>query len=450
MRILVAVHGFPPLQNAGAERYAERLANWLVSQGHSVEVFTTGRLDADEPHLDSTDQGKLVVHRFSFNIRASKQPFRNTYNNPLIGAAFKKVVENGHFDLMHLVSGYLLSGQVIHLAHEFRIPVAITLTEYFYLCSRLNLLHPDSSYCTGPDTDEKCARCLFEEKRRFQLVARVHPRLGDALWVMSKGLPKIQFQACQIAERRTLLKEALDSCELVIAPSRFIIQKYSENGFDTNRYIFIRHGITKPEKAPDPSINRNDQGLRLGYLGQIKSHKGVDLLVRAVANLLDHYNGLSLQIWGSTDDDSIYYQYVKHLAGETARIEFCGAYKGDQLWKILMGLDVVIAPSRCNENCPTVILEAYRAGLPVIATNMGGMAELVQHEKSGLLFELNNAADLQHQIERLLLTPDLVSQLNSNIPYIKTSEEEMSEIFEQYQKMLAGLTQQAAEKRRSG
>ncbi|HEY9088254.1 MAG TPA: glycosyltransferase, partial [Anaerolineaceae bacterium] len=105
MRILLAVHGFPPLQNLGAERAAQRIADWLVEHGHHVEVFTTGEIHHKAPFLQTVQQNGMLVHRLSYEVRDGNE-FLNMYNNPVIAAALKPILEEGHFDLLHLISGY--------------------------------------------------------------------------------------------------------------------------------------------------------------------------------------------------------------------------------------------------------------------------------------------------------------------------------------------------------
>lgn len=71
-------------------------------------------------------------------------------------------------------------------------------------------------------------------------------------------------------------------------------------------------------------------------------------------------------------------------------------------------------------------------GIPVIATNRGGMAELITHEKSGLLFEMDDVVELREQIQRLLNEPQLLPQLREGVPPVKTIDEEMVEIVSAY------------------
>jgi glycosyltransferase involved in cell wall biosynthesis len=318
--------------------------------------------------------------------------------------------------------------------HESGIPLVVTLTEYWFMCARLNLVQSTDALCSGPETDAKCARCLMEEKRRYRLPTQVVPAVANTFWAVAHQLSFDQQGVEAVKERRMILQDALHKANLVISPSRFLIQKFSEFGYDTSRFVHIRHGLNLPtvQKGAKPS----DETLRLGYLGQIKAHKGVDLLVDAVINLLDQGNKLTLDLWGPEDETPDYAAKLRALTANYPAIRWNGRYPGSQVWSILSNFDAVVVPSRWYENSPTVILEAYNIGLPVIAARLGGMAEMVEHEKSGLLFEFNDAGDLRNQIERLLNEPTLLSQITAGVPSVRTASQEVEDIFAQYKRLL--------------
>jgi glycosyltransferase involved in cell wall biosynthesis len=441
VRILIAVHGFPPTFYAGAERAAERIVHWLADNGHEVEVFALEQLHAPETRLETTiettNQGAFKIHRLSYNIDLNHD-LRDSYDHPVVGDAFTSVLEKGSFELVHLISGYLLGGQIIHRAHAKQIPVVITLTEYWFFCTRLNLLQSNGALCSGPETDEKCARCLLEEKRRYRLPAQLAPAVMDGFWSIAQQAPFAQAKKQEIAKRRQLLQTALNTADLVISPSHFLISKFKEFGFDTQRYVYIRHGLTPDEQQKTLSRTRTlGDTLRLGFLGQIKPHKGTDLLIDAVLPLLQAGRKLSIDIWGPEHEEPEFAARLRQQTRDFPTIRWNGRYNIADVWKILSDIDVLVIPSRWYENSPTVIAEAFLMGVPVIATRLGGMAEMVEHEKSGLLFELNNAQDLQRQIVRLLDEPAYLNALRAGIPAIKTAEQEVQEIFTQYERLLA-------------
>jgi len=230
-----------------------------------------------------------------------------------------------------------------------------------------------------------------------------------------------------------MLMAALNEVDLVICPSQFIMSKFKDYNFDTARFVHLRHGLKQPKSKYNPAASNHK--LRLGFMGQIKAHKGVDLIVDAVLPLLDEGADLSLSIWGSRAGDPSYGENVEKQTKDYPAIRWEGSYNSSQLWDVLSTMDVLIIPSRWYENSPTVILEAQMFGLPVITTRLGGMQELVHHEESGLLFELNDAADLRMQIKRLLDNPDLLAQLREGIPDIPTIDDEVGAIYAHYQKL---------------
>ncbi|GIL09076.1 MAG: glycosyl transferase family 1 [Chloroflexota bacterium] len=431
MNILIAVHGFPPSHYAGAERVAERIAHWLAARAHTVAVFAVEQLDDPHFRVEIERENGFPVHRVFYNA-GTTAPYPGSYDSPQLADAIQQVLKQSHFDLIHIISGYLLAVPVIRAARQAGIPVAITLTEYWFLCARLNLLRADNTLCSGPETDRKCARCLAESKRRYRLFSQKAPGLVDALW----QIPVLHDLETAVGVRRVTLHRTLQEADLVISPSQFLIDKFAEFGFDTERFALVRHGLAATNKSPAPADRGPADALHLGYLGQIKPHKGVDLIVDAVLPLLDAGHAITLDLWGPDDEDPAYTAALKRRTANYPAVRWQGSYQKNALWDILASLAVLVVPSRWYENSPSVIWEAYAAGVPVIATRLGGMAELIKHEQSGLLFELNDAQDLRRQLERLVSEPELLPRLRAGIPPVRTDHDEVSEIFALYQRLL--------------
>ena len=120
------------------------------------------------------------------------------------------------------------------------------------------------------------------------------------------------------------------------------------------------------------------------------------------------------------------------------RISLAGSYKGyEEETRILSNLDVVVMPSLCYENSPNVILESFAQHIPVIASNLGGMAELVRHEGNGLVFNAGSAEDLARQLQRLCVEPELLPRLQAGIEPVKSVSEEIDELEHAYFDLIA-------------
>lgn len=232
MKILLAAHGFPPTHSAGAERRAERMARWLVAQGHHVEVIAVESERDPDFAIKTTEENGITVHRLHYDITEGDH-FRNYYDNPKIGQAFKQLLAERAFDLLHVISGYYLGGQAIETAKAFGLPVAITLTEYWFICQRLNLIQPTGELCSGPDSDKKCMRCYWESKRAYLIPATYAPAVMKRVWPVLDHAPHAAAKEKAFAHRRVTLQRALNAADLVICPSEFLISKYGEYGLNT-------------------------------------------------------------------------------------------------------------------------------------------------------------------------------------------------------------------------
>lgn len=115
-----------------------------------------------------------------------------------------------------------------------------------------------------------------------------------------------------------------------------------------------------------------------------------------------------------------------------------GAYNRAQLTTILRNLDVVVVPSLWYENSPNVILEAFAHNTPVIASDFGGMAELVAHEANGLHFIKGDAGDLARHLRRLVEEPGLLDRLTLGAAGTQppTIDAEMSRLLTLYDSIL--------------
>ena len=103
---------------------------------------------------------------------------------------------------------------------------------------------------------------------------------------------------------------------------------------------------------------------------------------------------------------------------------------------VLAKIDVLVIPSLWYENSPLTIHEAYLAGIPVIVTDNGGMAELVSDGLSGLHFRRGDVADLRAKIQRFLDEPELHGRLVRGIPAVKTIADDAATMEGRYRKLL--------------
>jgi glycosyltransferase involved in cell wall biosynthesis len=113
-----------------------------------------------------------------------------------------------------------------------------------------------------------------------------------------------------------------------------------------------------------------------------------------------------------------------------------GRFENGRVAEVMSGIDVLIVPSIWPENAPLVIQEAFMARVPVIASRVGGIPELVRHGENGLLVETGNPADLQAKMEYLIENPHLLQLYSLDIERIKSIDENAEELEQIYERLI--------------
>jgi glycosyltransferase involved in cell wall biosynthesis len=431
MRIVIAVHHFPPRYTGGAEWRAYRTAAALQARGHEVHVVCVERIDTGPDSgvawEDDVYDG-IAVRRLSFNLAAAPDPFRWEYDNLWIDHHLKEFLSERRPDVFHLIGGYLMSGRALRVAHQLDTSTVVTLTDFWFLCPRISMLRSNGQVSTLPINAVTCARCLGEEKRRYRLPGRVAPSLMNAFWRLRKTRIR------EVEARMAFLRQTLNQVNAIISPSQFLRSVFIEAGVEPERIIFSRQGRDFPDLTPQMLEKMPSSGLRVGYIGQIAWHKGIHVLFEAVRRMPGV--PLTMRAYGDTTPFPEYTARLRRLVAGDKRLKLAGVYHRQEVSQVLRELDVIVVPSLWYENSPNAILEAFAHRTPVIASNLGGMAELVRDGENGLLFAPGDADDLARQLRRLLDDPSLLPTLRAGIGPVKGVAHEMDELEEIYRSVV--------------
>lgn len=427
-RILMVVHGYPPRQTMGAELQARRKARWWLARGHEVTVLSADPqtsavipFGSVEEQFDDVDG--LEVCRVRFAVPDATQPLRDTYEHPLLAAVVERAIARVRPDLIYQVSGYLFGTVPLQLAARRGIPTVLFAMDYWCICQRITLLRPDGTCCPGPTGPADCAACRIADRgvaRRFGTDAnRVGRRalvtLGRHLRV---GGVAARLGVKEFAAREAAVAAALRGVALVVVNSHFLADQLAHAGVPRDRCLVIRQGIDIDEFADDASAAAYapTDTLRVRYLGQISHHKGTDLLVDAVAHLCAAGLPLSLALHGPVSGSPSYLADLqRRIAPQAARITLGPSLDRAALIAALRETDLLVVPSRWYENSPNVILEAFAAGVPVVAAAHGGMAEMIRDGVDGLLFRPGDVDALTAALRRVAVEPSLRSRLRAGV-----------------------------------
>ena len=197
----------------------------------------------------------------------------------------------------------------------------------------------------------------------------------------------------------------------VALPTQLMGTLLTRNGLDARRTFSLPFGLNLAYANNAKRVAPSDV-LRLGYIGTLAEYKGVHILFEAVRVLSGR--PIELKVYGKLDDYPVYVEFLIKISAGDPRIEFCGTFPNSQIGSIFADLDILVVPSLWYENSPLVVYSAQHAKCPVIASNVAGISEVIEHDKNGLLFEAGNVLELAAVIKDLLEDRVLLQRLSEN------------------------------------
>jgi len=429
MKILQVAHGYPPHALAGVEVYTRWFALTLAGS-HTVQVFST-RQAPDQEDLSLVEE----VHdgipvTFLINNFTRYDPILEVRHEE-IARRFGAFLDRTGPDLVHFQHLIKLSTTLLDACKARNIPTVLTLHDYWFLCPVITLLQRDLALCSAPGDLEACTRCEVatsylnqEEAGTYYIAGMLEAMTDPARWAALADIYRGRFNpvystgdltgpaisTLRIGLIRRFMRDRLEVADALASPSRFLKDILEHHGLASGRIRHLPNGIetgallscgTPPPPPP----------LKVLYLGTINKHKGVHVLIEA-ANQLEALP-VEVSIHG-TGPDTRYESYIRSLV-RNPRIRFGGRYDRADLPALLGSHHVVVMPSTWYENHPIVIREAFAAGVPVVAPDLGAIPEAVQDGRDGLLYEAGNPDALAETLQRFLEDPGLLGRLQDGI-----------------------------------
>jgi glycosyltransferase involved in cell wall biosynthesis len=403
MKILMVAHSFPPEAFAGVEIHVYNLAR-ILGERYDLHVFHRVE-DREAPEFSLSDGEYEGVRTLRMVNNFTRMDPHGLEVYPGARAAFGEVLDRLRPDVVHIHHLICLSADLVDEAAARGIPVVASLHDYWYLCARVQLYVPGKGRCPGPSIF-RCADCfemadeLIHSMSRFSFLGDKFARAWMKLWTHVEW-PSIYA----LYERRfKRMRETLSRFDLILANSHHLMNRYIRFGAPASRMRVLHPGMdSAPFKACRHATSAK---VRFGYMGSIIEHKGIHLLIDAFRQVPE----ASLRIWGDGEINSVVREYRASL-GPSENVRFMGAYSHDEIHGVLSGIDVLVVPPIWEEAFGLTVDEARQAGIPVIASRIGGIPEHLRHGKEGYLFTPGSVEELVQLIRKLTGRPDRVEKL---------------------------------------
>ncbi|MCB0164756.1 MAG: glycosyltransferase [Anaerolineae bacterium] len=420
-----------------------RLAHALQYLGHTVHILTGEPLDKPDLSLEikrEIFQGIPLI-RLEYDFLRRPVTYRAAYHDPSVTAKIKAILQQIQPDVVHATSLSLLMGGTIEAAKTLNLPIIYTATDFVLTCRRGTYIKYDGSICTQQEAIALCTECMGPHtpvEVRLDQAFRLLPRnlAMSTLPLLENFIGKradFVHAAASIEHRFGYLPFWRAQIDHIMAPSSYVRDRLRLHHFPAERITVSPYGIPSPpidfQKAPSPKI-------RFGYIGRIMPIKGVHLLIEAFTQL-NLQDRAELTLYGRADVNAeLYMQGLKEKVANTANVHFAGFVDNAQISELYRQIDVLVAPSLWPENSPITILEAQAHGIPVIASDVGGITDLIRHEVNGLIFANQQVNDLAKQLTRCIESPELIDRLADQSKLIKSIEEDAAQLAHLYQKHL--------------
>ncbi|MGB3552973.1 MAG: glycosyltransferase family 4 protein [Candidatus Binatus sp.] len=424
---------FYPDPVGGTEIYVEALAIWLRKLNVEAEIAVPA------PDQRSYRYNDLTVHRFAIGTPSLADLYG--LGDPVAAQSFAKVLESCAPDVVHLHSWTAgVSIRVLRIAKAAGIPVVFTYHTPTVSCVRGTLLRWGLEQCDGDLESAPCAACMLQGKGLSRPLSIALASLPVAIGerVGKLGLEGRLMTAVRASELIHLRKDALRGlfaeADALVAVCNWVYDLMLRNGVDKSKLTISHHALSNPAQPNYPGESRRaGDDIRIAFLGRLAREKGIDILLAAMRRISSPR--LKLDIFGIANDSEA--QSVKRTVVDASdeRIRLLPPFANVNAISELRGYDCLAVPSQWLETGPLVVLEAFAAGIPVIGSNLGGIAELVEHEKNGLLVEPASIEAWAAALNRLLAEPGLLPRLRLGIPKSRTMEQVAGEMLTVYRKL---------------
>lgn len=375
MRIAVLNQFYTPTRFGGAEVSVQMLCEALVVRGNEVTVITGPVAGARQQEIINGVAVRRIKCCNFYNWDGQKRPFalRALWHgvdawNPSVFRNVRRALREVQPALLHTNNLAGISCSAWGAAASLGVPIAHTLRDYYLLCPRSTMFY------RRRNCSKQCASC--------KLVS----------------VPK---------------RLAAGAVSGVVGISKFVLKRHQQEG------LFPASKISEviPNSAPlhvgKKKWHSNRGAGALGFLGRLEPAKGIEVLLKTLA---DHnFCGWSEVIVGGRGAED-YERYLRHRYSDS-RVKFAGHVDPASLFQ---RVNLLVVPSLWDEPFGRVVIEAYAHGVPVVASNRGGLTELVKDGATGFIFNPQSSGSLKSLLVRLASQSGLLEQLQRGVKSVES------------------------------
>lgn len=437
MKVLHLPFTYYPDPPGGTEVYVAALVR------HLEALAISGVIAAPSPRAAAESYEVLGqrVHRFPV---PPPRDLRDMYGDGSADAAMavRRIIEIERPDVVHMHA--FTRGVSVRVAREARaagLPLVFTYHTPTVSCQRGTLLRYGRIPCDGKILVTRCSACVAQQQGAGMaswLLALVPRPLGSLIGRL--GLTGRLWAGLRLTDllwrRKRAFVELMGSAAVVVAVSDWVRDLLQRNGVPDARIVVSRQGTDALPANPRVREPNTGRPLRAVMLGRLDATKGLDVVLEALLRIPDAV--IQLDVYGVDQSGGAERPDIRALLDRDPRVRVLPPFNPEDAARVISGYDLTLVPSQVLETGPLVVLESFAAGVPVIGSRLGGIAERVRHGVDGLLVEAGDRAAWSDALTRVIDEPGLLASLASGVQPPRTMREVAEEMRRVYLEIAAG------------
>lgn len=445
MKVVHNLHRYFPESCGGIQIHLEELIPYLKAKDISGSVLAA----IDGKQAQSYLHKGVQVYRYPTFPDPPKQPNHGAFKHGNFNLFYARLAKERP-DIYHQHQWTPRCGlEHLKAAKKLGIKTVVTLHLPETICLRGTMMFEGQVACDGKISTVRCSRCVDAYSRGLpNTVISALGKLPEDI-INRLSLPASTYathpvysKAAQFirptiipgytnAQLRSLHQLATYAdCIVVVAD--WLKRALLKNDILESKIKTCKCGIEVPSnnKILNRTLNADSDTLKIAFLGRWNQTKGVHILVDAL-DLIPSEINLKLHIHGIQQDEK-YQHEITQRAKDNNRIEIASQVFRHKLRPTLAQYDALAVPSQWLETGPLVVPEAHSVGIPVVGSNLGGIAERVRHNVDGLLVKAHDPKAWARAFTRLGSDSSLLAKLRQGIGPVRTIEQEAEDLAQIY------------------
>jgi len=420
----------------GTEIYVEGLVNSLSKCGLRSVIAAPG---VDESNYMWNG---FAVHRFH---RSDALDLVDQYGlgDRKASASFGRLLDQIAPDVVHLHARTpAISVWIVEETRQRGIPTVFTYHTPTVTCMRGTLMYMGKTLCDGRLNAGRCTACSLQGHGlpglAAQLAASLPGRFSSVASLGARGRLRTALQMRMLTrETHNAVRRFLETVDHIVVIADWAADLLERNGVDPVKITMSRPAVTVPVSPVSPLPPSRSGRLQVAFLGRLHPDKGLHVLLHAMALIPDAPIQLDIYCMIDPGSDTKYLQLLRDLSARDSRVAWLTPISGEPV-STLQHYDLLAVPSLCFEAGPLVVLEAFAAGIPVVGSALGGIAELVTPDVDAVLVAPGVVSAWAHSFKVLAEAPELVDKLRSGVRPPRTMAEVGQDMCAIYRNLIGG------------